>query len=493
MERDLRTLNQRRACHLTSTNAIKKRVEDAEALVIGAEKMAAEIDAAAKKKDESKKAKATVESNKRAKAKVEMQQRRANDLFQAELTLATTMSVTCTHVPDEDDDHAADNECAVCGLCDDCLQDHVTIMPTKWKWYQCGKCTVVWCDACYRHAGGIHEERHKRCAHTEKGQVGKKKQVEAREKKEERLLKAVTAKRTAAVTAANPDIAGALALDPAPGNAVITWISPRSEPFAINETAEDLLGDTDFREFSEKLLKLDEKEFLYLELKEIALIDLEVKDRLKRHIARVTRTMQNSYAWDYARNNISKMLAWKVMQGKVDYHGTAAHKLHQCFLLAPNRDGWDGEKIDATNKKTNLFGSYVVWDQAAECYVRSGKAVHIHNRVRKHDADKYILLSKFYLHWRHIWDRLEWYVSLGFEDAGQKTAAASAMFVSEAVCAKLKKAKWSGANKEYAAREEEMLAYLSELVDDLLMDSTKTTTSEAPGFEGPLDYYRKKK
>lgn len=129
MERDLRTLNQRRACHLTSTNAIKKRVEDAEALVIGAEKMAAEIDAAAKKKDESKKAKATVESNKRAKAKVEMQQRRANDLFQAELTLATTMSVTCTHVPDEDDDHAADNECAVCGLCDDCLQDHVTIMP----------------------------------------------------------------------------------------------------------------------------------------------------------------------------------------------------------------------------------------------------------------------------------------------------------------------------------------------------------------------------
>ena len=35
----------------------------------------------------------------------------------------------------------------------------------------------------------------------------------------------------------------------------------------------------------------------------------------------------------------------------------------------------------------------------------------------------------------------------------------------------------------------EMVAYLSELVDDLLLDKRNTWCSEAPGFEGPSGYH----
>ena len=63
------------------------------------------------------------------------------------------------------------------------------------------------------------------------------------------------------------------------------------------------------------------------------------------------------------------------------------------------------------------------------------------------------------------------------------------MFVSAEVSKKLDAANWGGKHKTYQARTNEMMAYLSELVDDLLMDPLHTWSSEAPGFESPLGYH----
>ena len=55
---------------------------------------------------------------------------------------------------------------------------------------------------------------------------------------------------------------------------------------------------------------------------------------------------------------------------------------------------------------------------------------------------------------------------------------------------KLSGAKWAG-KKKGKALEIDMLGYLSELLDELLMDK-QMVLSDAPGFEGPLGVYCKK-
>ena len=133
----------------------------------------------------------------------------------------------------------------------------------------------------------------------------------------------------------------------------------------------------------------------------------------------------------------------------------------------------------------DLFGSYVVWDNTHEVWIRSGKAISIATRIRKHSKDKDRLDSKIYEVYRCEWDRLEWCNSFALRQ-DDVAAAASAMFVSEKVKKKLEAAKFGGKNKKAIDREYEMMAYLSELVDDMLMDKRHTWCSEAPGFEGPL-------
>ena len=128
-----------------------------------------------------------------------------------------------------------------------------------------------------------------------------------------------------------------------------------------------------------------------------------------------------------------------------------------------------------------------MWDTRYKRWVRSGKAINIDKRCLKHDVDmKEDTESAFYLHHRERWSTLSWYVSLGLGDAAQIEAACSIMTVSARVAKKLDQATWSGSKKTGKEREPEMLAYLSELCDDLLMNPLSTWSSEAPGFEGPL-------
>jgi hypothetical protein len=63
------------------------------------------------------------------------------------------------------------------------------------------------------------------------------------------------------------------------------------------------------------------------------------------------------------------------------------------------------------------------------------------------------------------------------------------LYYSTYVLAGLNRSTWSGKTKLLMWRKGEMMAYLSELIDDLLMDPRNNTDSEAPGFEAPLGYY----
>ena len=65
------------------------------------------------------------------------------------------------------------------------------------------------------------------------------------------------------------------------------------------------------------------------------------------------------------------------------------------------------------------------------------------------------------------------------------------MPVTKEVGQKLDRAKWGGRSWVRSDRDAGMLAYLAELVSELLMDSSYTNYSEAPGFEGPLNAFRK--
>ena len=65
------------------------------------------------------------------------------------------------------------------------------------------------------------------------------------------------------------------------------------------------------------------------------------------------------------------------------------------------------------------------------------------------------------------------------------------MYTTNEIRTWLDKAKWSGARTTGAVRQREMMGYLSELVDHLLMDRRDTYDSEAPGFESPLYAFEK--
>ena len=155
-----------------------------------------------------------------------------------------------------------------------------------------------------------------------------------------------------------------------------------------------------------------------------------------------------------------------------------------CYLRMPDRGVFLPVTRDA---KDRLLGSYIVWDTRLSQWVRSGKAIRINKLCIKHDNDAFEDTdSTFYLHHRCRWVTLTWYVSLGLEDDAQVLAACSMMTISTRVHKKLDKATWSGANKSGKEREPEMMSYLAELCDDLLMAPSETWSSEAPGFEGPL-------
>lgn len=78
--------------------------------------------------------------------------------------------------------------------------------------------------------------------------------------------------------------------------------------------------------------------------------------------------------------------------------------------------------------------------------------------------------SRFYNTWRYKWHQLEWFVSFCLPSADHQRAASSAMYLSKKVQAGMDRATWGGKTRTGAARSGEMVIYLSELIDELLMD-----------------------
>ena len=188
---------------------------------------------------------------------------------------------------------------------------------------------------------------------------------------------------------------------------------------------------------------------------------------------------KKSYVWDYARHNLSRMLAWKVLRGEVDLSNTNVSNPLRCLLLGPAQCEW--VSIPSTG---SFNGSYVVWDKTNEAFVRSGKAMDCVKRKREHDRDKSKLdaTSRFYRLFCGRSEDLEWYLSLVFSSKAKNIAAAESMYISASVKQGLDAAKFGGKKKTVEDRGCEMVGYLSELVDELLMD-TRVNVSDAPGFD----------
>ena len=96
------------------------------------------------------------------------------------------------------------------------------------------------------------------------------------------------------------------------------------------------------------------------------------------------------------------------------------------------------------------------------------------------------LNSRFYAQWGYRFHHLTWHPSFRLDSEAKVAAAVSAMHVSDFVRAGLSRSKWGGVRATLESRAGDMMAYLSELVDDLLMCKFDTEDSKAPGFEAPL-------
>jgi hypothetical protein len=481
--RDQRTLCQQRAVHLTTAASVAARADDLrqqeDYLKLASEKKDEEARKKdAKRKEEVEKAKAAVEKKSEdAKKKV------AAAAWSSVRTLCSTLSMDWKQKR-----NAKDCICDACGISYDCVVKNAPLIPSYWEngWKECGRplpkkskeekgtCLVYFCPECVLHNGGSHMHRHD-VKHHSSTQIDNK-----------------HAKRISTHTKATvPPVRApaASASSPAPPLPAATCLS---EPPCMTLGAEDLLNAGDFHKFSEDLFGLDEREFGVNALANIKELDEILKDRLQEHIfnhPKVTPSMRLMYAWDYVRQNMSRMLAWKILQGYVHVECGQVHDVYTCYLSLSS----SYTEIDSKNKDV-YFGSYVVWDTHAQKFRRSGKAIDNNKRIGEHtrDAGNPEKATPFYEAYRHRWGCLQWYHSLAL---GPKAiaAAASCMYVSPAIHTKLEKAKWGGRDKTAAERACEMMAYLSELVDDLLMDSRETTTSMMPGFEGPLNVFGNKK
>ena len=229
LKRNERTLNQRRACHLTTENAIRARQEEARQADEYAKEQALAKDAKAKEKSSKKNAVEEEAEKKRAKAADDKRQKKAAETFNAQLTYATTKSMDCSHTWEEDE---IEWKCSVCGLCDSCVQEHVTEKPDTWDlgWRACHKkrCNVVWCPTCMNYMGKIHEQRHWRAAHapTTTNQIKKTKAAfDARATVQQQ-------KAEAALAAQQPAHGNAAVVPHAPSDDA-PWIAPREHPFAM--------------------------------------------------------------------------------------------------------------------------------------------------------------------------------------------------------------------------------------------------------------------
>ena len=267
------------------------------------------------------------------------------------------------------------------------------------------------------------------------------------------------------------------------------WRSLKTAP-TYNERTCTLVKDIDFQDFSRQFIKVEQTDFTLSELDRINKIDELVHSRLEAHISGHPRLAdakrKASYVWEYVRANASCMLALKVLQGHIDVCSEVALSSMQCYMRGIDSFvEFSGEDV--------LHGSYLVYDTQQEAWIRSGKAININKRIKGHTKDKDKEIHKdslLYQTYKHRWGDLGWYNSFALQ-VESLPIAASALYVSDRVKVKLENARFGGGKKTPRDREFEMMAYLSELVDDLLLDKRDTWCSQAPGFEGPLGVHCK--
>jgi hypothetical protein len=479
LARDERTMCQRRSVVLTSEKAIAARLQAAREQ---------EEYAAAQKDEKAGKAREDIGRKDKTRKIVAMQNEKKKAekvaltkaaVWSSQLDLIATKSLTYAEPNDEE------CICLTCGISYACAEEHGPNMPDSWKegWMECdrsGDCkgVVFWCPECRDAKDGIHIHRHDMKVHAKKIKDGHANRIKKQETKVDKAMKAAAG--GVSIPATLPDAQEAVPL-------VLLGTPPH-----FDVACADLLNKGDFHTFCEQILDLDGKEFSLGEFTEIKHVEQVLLERLDSHIKhhpQITKANRTSYAFDYARQNCSRMLALKILLGQVPVASRAhdADGKYTCYLSQPS--SWT--VVNPLSKEV-IFGGYVVAHRLSNTFKRSGKAIDVNKRVRDHGKDKdkdSAAKSKFYMSWRHKWGDLEWYYSLALNEQ-QKLQAASVMYVSPDVKSALTRAKWSGAKKKWEERAHEMMAYLSELIDDLLMDSHETaTSSEMPGFEGPLGTY----
>ena len=207
----------------------------------------------------------------------------------------------------------------------------------KWceSWVKCPKkgCDTWWCPACssYQRAPtgtqrGIHVRTHEVLAH---GQVQASLKTDMGKIKAKMNQLRVRAEEKEGPPAEPPLPAGPG--DPSPPQLQPTLTAP-TLPYPTPGAAA-LLRIKEFVDFSSHLLQVQARELGDQLLEQVAKIDSELHRRLHLHRTRhpmVTRDMRGSYAWEYANDGASVVLAWMVLLGVVNCN--AASRLEESAL-----------------------------------------------------------------------------------------------------------------------------------------------------------------
>ena len=468
----------------------------------------ADQELAAKKKDEAARKKAEADERKRAADEKKKADERTANIRDTKLALARVEDCKC-------DSNVADFQCK-CFLCgvskccanvvfgDDDDDDDRAWLNKEWKTLRRTNGTS-WCPKCAKTDGPKHHPTSNNATETTNSKARKRKGTTSTDKKTKKAK--AKAKAELAAKLAKLQLAPVVAAKPAEGGDAVVEASELTrrrhlEKIGQSErNAEQLLEGAPSSAFASYCKEFLGAEYLDLTLQQRSNLRGIIKaldDRLDKHVEnhnKIGASTQASYVWQYVRRNMAAMIILKAYAGKVDVDKDAGVDEYSCLLPPPRRfvevtkEDWESSK----SERAVLFGSYLVWNCRAKQWIRSGKAVDVLTRIKEHirDKDKHEKASAFYDEWRDEWDNLEWYTSLAFGEKQQLDAAVDLMDIQAIVKEKLEKAKWGGKGKAYDDRRSEMFAYLSELVDDLMMDKRQTRSSHAPGFEGPLGVHVK--
>ena len=190
--------------------------------------------------------------------------------------------------------------------------------------------------------------------------------------------------------------------------------------------------------------------------------------------------------WNYAEDNIPRVIAWKVLLGQINLDHNLDEAPTQCLLNGI-------EHFNALDENDVRGGSYLVWDKHLMLWVRTGKAIEQGKRMKQHNKDKDKKDDLFYKTYRDRWGAIQFCTSLSFDEDIVDEAARYMVFGTSitkhlgAATTRWGKPKASLHIHHQDMMKRHLLFYLLEKVDDLLADRLHVSTaSESIGFEGPL-------